>query len=104
MTKFHDPRREIETLRDHLASHDKPLAFLIGAGASFAARDLNDKPLIPCLAELGELCQTEVEKLGTKSTAAYATFGEQLRASLERDPNIEEILSSVPREACRARS
>lgn len=95
MTKFHDPRREIETLRDHLASHDKPLAFLIGAGASFAARDLDDKPLIPSLAELSELCRAEVAKLGTEPAAAYATFGEQLRASLMRDPNIEEILSSV---------
>ncbi len=95
MPKFHDPRREIETLRDHLASHDKPLAFLIGAGASFAARDVDDKPLIPNLAELSELCQAEVEKLGKETAAAYATFAEQLRASLKRDPNIEEILSSV---------
>jgi hypothetical protein len=27
-----DPRREIEKHRDHPASHDKPLAFLMGAG------------------------------------------------------------------------
>jgi len=95
MTKSHDPRREIETLRDHLASHDKPLAFLIGAGASLAARDVDGEPLIPGIVDLGRLCQAKVEALGTKWAAAYEAIGNQLRESLKREPNIEDILSSV---------
>lgn len=35
-----DPKKAIETLRDHLASHDKPLAFLMGAGTSCAVKVL----------------------------------------------------------------
>ena len=31
MSAFHDPRREVEKLRSHLAVHDKPIGFLIGA-------------------------------------------------------------------------
>jgi SIR2-like domain len=95
MTKFHDPRREIETLRDHLASHDKPLAFLIGAGASLAARDIDGQALIPGIVDLGKLCRTKVEALGARWATAYEAIAGQLRESLEREPNIEDILSSV---------
>ena len=95
LTKFHDPRREIEVLRDHLACHDKPLALLLGAGASFAATDVEGKPLIPNLEQLGEQCQVAVARLGKKSERAYDAISDELRTSQNRDPNIEDILSSV---------
>jgi hypothetical protein len=95
VTKFHDPRREIEALRDHLASHDKPLAFLIGAGASYAALDSDGEPLIPNLHSLGELCRDEVVKLGPAQEAGYAAVVSELTESLGREPNVEDILSCV---------
>jgi len=95
VTHFHDPRREIETIRDHLASHDKPIAFLIGAGASFATRNVDDQPLIPNLHKLGEICRREVAKLGKGSKAAYAAIEDELTASLGHKPNVEDTLSCV---------
>lgn len=99
MTKFHDPRREIEALRDHLASPDKPLAFLIGAGASLSAHDTGKNPLIPSLHELSELCRTKVEELDTESkenySDAYSEITKEQKELLGREPNIEDVLSSV---------
>jgi hypothetical protein len=91
----HDPRREVEKLREHLASHDKPLALLIGAGASCSVRDLKDSPLIPGIAELANQCSDAVEALGSEYTTAYAALTEGLNVTLERAPTIEDILSSI---------
>jgi hypothetical protein len=93
--RYHDPRREIETVRDHLASHDKPLAFLIGAGASTAARDKGGGPLIPTVGTLGELCQEAVKILGAESKGAYAAILQELEELLQREADIEDVLSSV---------
>lgn len=95
MVRAHDPRREVETLREHLASHDKPLAFLIGAGASFAARDRDGKPLIPSVAQLGEKCGAAVATLGEETVAAYTEIEEQVRSIKGGEPTIEDVLSSV---------
>lgn len=92
---FHDPRREIEKLRDHLASHDKPLGLLIGAGASSAVRDPAGEPLIPAIAPLGALCEEAVAIRGVEHAAGYATIKAQLEGALGREPTIEDILSDV---------
>jgi hypothetical protein len=95
LTTFHDPRREIETVRDHLASHDKPLAFLIGAGGSLAARNVAGEPLVPGIQQLRDLCRQEVEKLGKASAAGYEAIRGELRSSLGHEPTVEDTLSCV---------
>ena len=58
----HDAQQILSSLRDHLARHDKPIAFFLGAGTSCAIRvavpDDKDKtqPLIPAVAELTKIC------------------------------------------------
>lgn len=94
---FHDPRREVEKLRDHLASHDKPIAFLVGAGASSAVRDAAgqalDPPLVPAVAAMGDRCAEAVAALSDKHATAYAQIVAELSST--GLPNIEEILSST---------
>lgn len=95
---FHDPRREVEKLRDQLASHDMPIAFLIGAGASCAVKDQEGEPLIPAVGALGELCQQAVAALGDHHHQVYDTVASHIEATPGRRPggaNIEEILSAV---------
>jgi SIR2-like protein len=95
---FHDPRREVEKVRDHLASHDKPIAFLIGAGASCAVKDQEGEPLIPAVGALGELCEHAVAAMGDHYKQVYDTVASHIEATPGRRPgqaNIEEILSAV---------
>lgn len=94
--RTHDPRREVEKLRAHLASHDKPIAFLVGAGASCAVRDDADEPLIPAIAALGERCEAAVRALGADYGDAWDRIVEDVKAS-RPSCNIEEILSNVRR-------
>lgn len=96
----HDPRKAVETLRDHLASHDKPLAFLMGAGTSCAVKDPAGSPLIPGIDALGDRCCTAVSNLGGDQQKAYQAITSEvqealLQGGLRRAPNIEDILSSV---------
>lgn len=95
LASTHDPRREIEKLREHLASHDKPLALLIGAGASCSVRDAQGKPLIPGITELSGQCASAVDALGVECTTAYAALIEGVETALERVPTIEDLLSSI---------
>jgi hypothetical protein len=97
---YHDPRREVEKLTDHLAAHDRPLAFLIGAGASCAVRDEAGTPLVPAVEELGSLCAAAVAKLGGKYQNSYGQIVKEIgdaRGEDEAPPNIEDILSAVRR-------
>lgn len=94
---FHDPRREVEKLREHLASHDKPIAFLVGAGASCAVRDATgqvlDPPLVPAMAAMGDRCAEAVAALSAEHATAYAQIVAELPSTGRR--NIEDILSST---------
>ncbi|MFP4554571.1 MAG: SIR2 family NAD-dependent protein deacylase [Actinomycetota bacterium] len=94
MTGTHDPRNEVEKLRAHLATHDKPLGFLIGAGASCAVKDPADKPLVPAVAALTTECVTAVNALGSPYGEILRTIAKECEGS---DPNIEELLTSVRR-------
>lgn len=95
MDDHHDPRREIEKLRESLGSHDKPLAFLVGAGASCAAKGSDGDPLIPALAELAHRCEEAVASLGDEHGAAYGLIGDELKKKNGRDATVEDVLSCV---------
>lgn len=92
---FHDPRREVEKLRDHLASHDKPVSLFIGAGASAAVKDHHGNPLVPTVAGIGELCQTAVSGLSAKYSAAWTQL--ETEANAAGHGNIQGLLSAVRR-------
>ena len=95
MNDHHDPRKEIEKLRESLGSHDKPLAFLIGAGASCAVTGSDDAPLIPDLAELSRCCKEAVASLGDEQGGAYELISTELKEKNGREATVEGVLSSV---------
>ncbi|MDO8432069.1 MAG: SIR2 family protein [Candidatus Binatus sp.] len=96
----HDARKMIGDLRDHLARHDKPIAFLFGAGTSCAVKAVcaagggPEKPLIPAVAGLTEICASEARSLGKE----YAEAWSKVAAQCDHDgksANIEDILSRL---------
>lgn len=93
----HDAQKILADFRDHLARHDKPLAFLFGAGTSCAVRvGAGDKTeaLIPAVAGLTKLAKNEVSTLGEKYAKAWETVEQDCRDN-NQDPNIENILSRL---------
>lgn len=107
MASAHDPRREVEKIREHLGSHEGRLAFLIGAGTSAAVLDPKGDSLIPTVTALSETCREAVATLGDEHVAAYDSIQAQCEAtlkdaataaelpSLDRPVNVEDILSAV---------
>jgi hypothetical protein len=93
----HDARKAVTDLRDHLARHDKPIAFLFGAGTSCAVKTAGTapaKPLIPAVAELTRICATEVQNLGKEYGGAWKGILDQC-AIEKKDPNVESVLSRL---------
>lgn len=94
----HDAQKVLSDLRDHLARHDKPIAFLFGAGTSSAVTvegdDGSKKPLIPAVPELTALCKAAAGQLGEKFTAAWELVEQECKTT-EVNPNVENILSRV---------
>lgn len=107
MTDFHDPRREVEKLREHLGSNEGRLAFLVGAGASAAVTGSDKKPLIPTVAALGDSCRQSVASLGEEYGKAFDSIKAECESTLKaeadtlrppvapRPVNVEDILSAV---------
>lgn len=92
MSRTFDPATETQKLRDHLASHDKPIAFLFGAGTSAAVEGTDGDPLVPAIAELTRRCSAAAEGLGDPYKEAWAAIVD----SLPHDRRtIEDILSAV---------
>jgi hypothetical protein len=103
----HDPRPEVEKIREHLGSHEGRLAFLIGAGTSAAVLDPEKKPLIPTVTALTKTCREVVAALGEEHAAAYDSICDQCQAKLKaaaeaaepptlvRPVNVEDILSAT---------
>jgi len=97
---LHDPRRLIENLRNHLAAHDKPLAFLFGAGTSAAVNEKAadpppgerpmPKPLVPAIGPMTNQCKAAVGNMGEPFSNAW-----QLLESECRTVNVETILSRL---------
>lgn len=98
--QIHDAQKTLADLRDHLSRHDKPIAFLFGAGCSCAVKvpDKDDptktNPIIPAVPGLTLACRTDVFVLGAQFAAAWNSIESQCRAS-NLDPNIETILSRL---------
>lgn len=93
MSASHDPRREVEKLRSHLAVHDKPIGFLIGAGGSAAVTDTAGAVLIPAVAALTDRCRQAVQALGDPYPAVYAAIESEFDP--DSPPNVEDVLSAA---------
>lgn len=98
---IHDPRQIVETLRNHLASHDKRIVFIFGAGTScainIAAEGKPYQPLIPAVAGLTKLCRAAVEKNNDTFKPAWESLEKELVAEKgERaKDNVEAFLSKI---------
>lgn len=95
----HDARKTVADLRDHLARHDKPIAFLFGAGTSCAVRVSTGiagatKALIPPVAGLTSLCEAAVKGLAGDYVKAWEKLA-KLCAVGSQPANIETILSRL---------
>lgn len=99
----HDPRQITEQLRNHLATHDRRLVFLFGAGTSCAinvapmpapGEKPRYQPLIPGVADLTDACGEAVAALGDDQANAWRRLKEQCEAE-GRTGNVENILSKV---------
>lgn len=95
---MHDAQKTLSDLRDHLARHDKPIAFFFGAGTSCAvkvpAADGSGKmeSLIPNVAGLTLKCREAVAALGKKFADSWDAIAAQCEAA-NQNPNVENILS-----------
>ncbi len=99
----HDPRQVIEDIRNHLATHDRRLAFLFGAGTSSAVNIAPDstvgqkpkhEPLIPGIDGLTDICCSAVSNTGKSQSEAWKILVTQC----DQDKccaNVENILSKI---------
>lgn len=95
----HDAQKALADLRDHLARHDKPIAFFFGAGTSCAVRvpDSDEgkmKPLVPAVAGLTSIAKTDAAGLGGKYAKTWACI-ETYCTEHGQDPNVETVLSRL---------
>lgn len=91
----HDPRREVEKLREHLGAHDGTLTFLVGAGASCAVKGPDGTRLIPAIVEMTNRCEQAVAEFGRPEWEACVAVEEERVASLGRTATVEDVLSRV---------
>ena len=97
---MHDADRLLADLRDHLARHDKRVAFLFGAGTSCAVRipspddDDKDKPLIPDVAALTELCENTIKAEGAPYAEAWDSIWSACKET-NQSLNVEDVLSRL---------
>ena len=105
---YHDPKKVIELLREHLTQPEANIAFLCGAGTSCAVRVPAPLPgnqnatraLIPDIAELTNTCRKEIHRLDVDGSNKFAEAVESIENEVQipgRKPNIEDILSCVRR-------
>ena len=92
-TQAHDPVKTLDELRNHLALHDKPIAFLFGAGTSCSVQ-VGDVPLIPAVAGMTQQCRDAVQALNNEYVGAWDSIASHCRTDT-RDANIEDILSRL---------
>jgi hypothetical protein len=96
--QFHSPQKALADLRDHLARHDKPIAFLFGAGTSCSVTVLNadgkGAPLIPAVPGLTSACKKDVEALGAKYQAAWNAIEAHI-GDIGLAGHVENILTRV---------
>jgi hypothetical protein len=110
----HDPRKILESLRNHLTQPEANVVFLLGAGTSCAVRvpvtveeadsaqgSPKTRALIPNVADLTAICVKEIRKLDPEGEPkrfgpAYDLIELEVRPAT-RPANIEDILSCVRR-------
>ena len=96
----HDVRSLLGGLRDHLAQHDRPVAFLFGAGTSCAVRvpstevEGNATPLIPDISGLTNCCKAAVVAQGENFALAWEKIVSDCEDAKPM-PNIEDVLSRL---------
>lgn len=94
---LHDPERVVANLRDHLARHDKPIAFFFGAGTSCAAgtSDGDDwTPFIPAVPGLTKTCKEKA----TEQNEKFGTAWDQVETHClddGQDKYVESVLSRL---------
>jgi hypothetical protein len=96
-TATHDAQRVLADLRDHLARHDRPVAFLFGAGTSCSVKKgvgEASEPLIPAVAGLTSIATKGVAAIGEKHASAWQKIAQYCKDS-NQAPNIENMLSRV---------
>ncbi len=88
--------KTVGDLRDHLARHDKPAAFLFGAGTSCAIDKVGvlGTPVVPAVAGLTKICRADVEALGDKFKEGWKHLEENCDQS-GLPKNIENLLSRL---------
>lgn len=92
MVRSFDPDVEIGKLIDQLASHEKPVAFLFGAGTSASVKATDGQPLIPAVAALTTTCFDVVTSSGDSYADAWRLIWDALTPG---EDNIEGVLSTV---------
>ena len=96
----HDVRNLLGGLRDNLAQHDRPIAFLFGAGTSCAVRvpsnadEEETVPLIPNIAGLTTSCEKAAVAQGEKFGLAWQKIFSDCKET-KPTPNIEDVLSRL---------
>jgi hypothetical protein len=95
----HDAQKTLADLRDHLARHDKPIAFFFGAGTSCsvtlaATESAKARPLIPAVRGLTAACKKDVSELGEKYAKAWASI-EAHYTDAKQEAHVENVLSRV---------
>lgn len=91
MSKFHDPIRHLEYLRQSLSQDKKPIGFFISAGCPLAVEMQEGKsPLIPDVKGLTELVSKKL-----KENKHYKILLQELKLAEQDDKNIENILSFI---------
>ena len=99
-TQGHDATKTLESLMDHLARHDKPIAFLFGAGTSSAVRcapeaaEDQGSPLIPSVRELTTLAKNDAYRCGEIYQSAWDAIERRCQED-GKEPNIENILTRL---------
>jgi len=94
MVRTFDPDVEIGKVIDQLASHEKPVAFLFGAGTSASVMATDGQPLIPAVAALTAACFDAVTSVGEPYVDAWGLIWDGLPPG---EDNIEGLLSTVRR-------
>jgi hypothetical protein len=94
-----DAQKTLADLRDHLARHDKPIAFFFGAGTSCsvivpAAGAGDTQPLMPAVPGLTAACKKDGGDLGDKYVNAWASI-EAHCTGAKQEPHVENILSRL---------
>jgi hypothetical protein len=92
MVRYFDPDVEVGKLIDQLASHEKPVAFLFGAGTSASVEATDGYPLVPAVAALTKTCLDAVTSVGEPYVEAWKLIWNGLSPG---EDNIEGLLSTV---------